>query len=209
MDQFPFVFTILFMLLGPIKIIPTFAGLTRSADLAFKRALAVRATAIASVLVLFIAIAGGTILDRYHISLNALRIAGGLMLVIAGLNAIFRRPQPAIARPGSTILQLAASPLAIPAIVPPSGVAAILILVMLESDYPGLPLAMALALAIIMLLNFLVMYFFDVVLKTPGLLLALQVLGATLIFIQVCIGVETILRALAELKIMGVIEPKK
>jgi hypothetical protein len=32
MEHFPFIFTIFFMLLGPIKIIPAFVGLTNDAD---------------------------------------------------------------------------------------------------------------------------------------------------------------------------------
>jgi len=204
MDQFPFIFTIFFMLLGPIKIIPTFVGLTRDADLPFKRALAIHGTLIASALVLFVAVAGGTILDKYQISVNALRIAGGVVLVIAGLNAIFWPPRAVRAQPGSTVLQLAAAPLTIPAIVPPAGIAALLIFIMLAPDYPGMWLAIGIALVIVMILDFLVMYFIDVVVKTPGVMLALQVLGATLIFIQLCIGVEIILRALTDLGLVAV-----
>ena len=199
MEHFPFVFTIFFMLLGPIKIIPTFVGLTRDADAQFKRALAVRAFAIAVALVLFVALLGGTLLDKYRISLNALRIAGGLVLVSAAMNAIFRKTQAAHANPKATVLQLAASPLAIPAIVPPAGVAALLIFIMLAPDNPGMWLAIAVALTTIMILDFLVMYFIDLVVKTPGLMLILQVVGATLIFMQVCIGIEVILRALRDL----------
>ena len=199
MEHFAFIFTIFFMLLGPIKIIPIFVALTRSADLPFKRALAIRAALIATGLVLFTVLLGGTLLDKYQLSFNALRIAGGLVLIIAALNTIFRRPQTPHADPNAPVLQLAASPLAIPAIVPSAGVAALLIFVMLAPDYEGMWLAIALALTIILLLDFLVMYFIDLVMKTPGLMLILQVVGATLIFMQVCIGIEILLRALRDL----------
>lgn len=203
MEHFPFIFTIFFMLLGPIKIIPAFVALTKDADIAYKRALAIRATFIAILLVAFVALVGGTLLDRYHISLNALRIAGGLVLIIAALNTIFRRTQPALAKPGASPLEIAASPLAVPVIVPPAGVAAILIFVMLTSEYAGMWQAIALALALVMILDFLVMFFIDVVMKTPGLMLVLLVVGAALVFMQVCIGVETILRALADLGLVN------
>lgn len=203
MEQFGNVFTIFFMLLGPIKIIPPFLDLTRNVDVHLKRALAIRASLIASTLVLFVALVGSTLLDRYQVSFNALRIAGGLVLVMAAMNTIFRKPQPAEARPDATVLQLAASPLAIPVIVPPAGVAAILIFVMLTPEYPGLWQAIAICLVIMMVLDFLVMYFIDRVMKTPGLMLILQVAGATLIFMQVCIGVEVILRALRDLGLIA------
>jgi multiple antibiotic resistance protein len=199
MEHFAFIFTIFFMLLGPIKIIPVFAALTRDSDIPFKRALAIRASLIASVLVLFIAIMGGSLLDKYQISFNSLRISGGLVLILAALNTIFRKAQTAYAKPGATVLQLAASPLAIPAIVPPAGVAAILIFVMLAPDHPDMWQAIVIVLTIMMVLDFLVMYFIDFVLKAPGLMLVLHVVGATLIFMQVCIGIEIILRALKDL----------
>jgi multiple antibiotic resistance protein len=130
------------------------------------------------------------------------RIAGGLVLLIAALNTIFRKPQTEQAKPGANATQLAASPLAIPAIVPPAGVAAILIFIMLAQENPRMWTAIGIALTVMMILDFLVMYFIDFVLLTPGLMLALQVVGATLIFMQVCIGIEIILRALKD---MGVV----
>lgn len=199
MEHFAFIFTIFFMLLGPIKIIPTFAALTRDRDTAFKRALALRAAVIAATLVVFVALAGGSLLDRYHISLNALRMGGSLVLVLSALNTIFGKPLPVEADPKTPIWQLAAAPVAIPAIVPPAGVAAILIFVMLTPGNPGMGQAIALALIVILLLDFLVMAYIDQVLKTPGLLLAMQVIGAALVFIQVCIGIELFLRALKDL----------
>ena len=59
MEQFPFIFTTFFMLLGPIKLIPAFAGLTQGADVRFKRSVAIRGTVIATVLCVFVALAGG------------------------------------------------------------------------------------------------------------------------------------------------------
>lgn len=206
MEHLPFILTIFFMLLGPIKIIPPFVALTKERDAAYKRALAVRATAIAAVLVMFVALAGGALLDRYRISLNSLRIAGGLVLIVAALNAIFRRTPPALARPGATLMQIAAAPLAVPVIVPPAGVAAMLIFIMLAPENPGMWTALAVALTIVMTLDFLVMFFIDGVMKTPGLMLVLLVVGSALVFVQACIGVETILRALTDL---GLVTPRR
>jgi multiple antibiotic resistance protein len=203
MEQFPFLFTIFFMLLGPAKLIPTFAGLTRGADARFKRDVAVRAALIASVLCAFVALAGGTLVGKYRISVDALRIAGGLVLLIAALQAIFQRATPPGPRPGApTALQLAISPLAAPGIVPPAGVAAILICTMLAPQFPGMERAIAFNLATMMVLDFLVMYFNDQVMKTPGLMIVLTLLGYVLAFVQVGFSVESILNAL---KGLGVI----
>ena len=90
MEEFSFVFTIFFMLLGPIKLIPSFAGLTRGADARFKRDVAIRGVVIAAALCVFVALAGGALLGKYRISIDALRIAGGLVLLIAALQVIFQ-----------------------------------------------------------------------------------------------------------------------
>jgi len=205
MEQFSFIFTTFFMLLGPIKIIPAFAGLTRDADVRFKRDVAIWGAVIASLLCAFVALAGGTLLAKYRISVGALRISGGLVLLIAALQIIFQKGQ--LSRPSSgtpTAIQLAASPVAVPIIVPAAGVAAILISVMLAPQFPGAWYAIAICLTIMMVLDFLVMYFIDRVMKTPGLMLILTILGAVLVFVQVGLAIETILNGLRNLGVIKV-----
>jgi len=205
MDQFSFIFTIFFMLLGPLKLIPAFAGLMRGADVRFKRDVAIRGVVIASALCVFVALAGGSLLGKYHISLDAVRIAGGLVLLIAALETIFRKGQSSSPSSGTpTAIQLAASPVAVPIIVPPAGVAAILIFMMLAPQYPGMTQAVAICLAIIMVLDFLVMYFIDRVMKTPGLMIVLTVLGSVLVFVQVALATQIILVALKNLGVFKV-----
>lgn len=204
MEQFPFVFTVFLMLLGPFKLIPSFAGVTRGMDVPFKRSIAIRAALIAAALCAFVAFAGESLLGKYHISIHALRISAALILLISALQIIFQKARPA--SPGSAAqgaIQIAASPVAVPGIVPPAGVAAILIFMMLSSQYPGLGLAVAVCLAIILALDFLVMYFIDQVMKTPGLMLILAMLGAVLVFMQVCLAVETFLGALKGLGLIS------
>ncbi len=204
MEKFSLIFTIFFMLLGPVKIIPPFAGLTRGADVRFKRDVAIRGGVIATVLCVFVALAGGTLLGKYRISLDAVRIAGGLVLLIAALQVMFRKAQSSSPRSGSpNAIQLAVSPVAVPIIVPHAGVAAILIFTMLAPEYPGMMKAVAICLAIMMALDFLVMYFIDQVMETPGLMIVLTVLGSVLVFVQVGLAIQMILNAL---KSLGVIQ---
>ena len=205
MNHFSYVFTIFFMLLGPIKLIPLFGGLTRGADVRFKRDVAVRGVVIASALCALVALAGEYILGKYRISIDALRIAGGLVLLIAALQVIFQKAHSS--SPGSgtpSALQLATSPVAVPGIVPPAGVAAILIFMMLAPEYPGMTQAVAICLATMMVLNFLVMYFIDRVMKTPGLMIVLTVLGSVLVFVQVGLAIQMMLIALRGLGVIKV-----
>jgi multiple antibiotic resistance protein len=194
MEQFPFVFTIFFMLLGPVKIIPAFAGLTQGADIRFKRAVAIRGAVIASVLCAFVALAGETLLAKYHLSIDAVRVAGGLILLLAALKVIFTKVEPSSPGKGApTAIQLAVSPVAVPIIVPQAGVAAILIFLLLAPQYPGMMQAVAICLATMMVLDFLVMYFIDLVMKTPGLMIVLSVLGSVLIFVQASLAAHMIM----------------
>jgi multiple antibiotic resistance protein len=203
MDQFSFVFTIFFMLLGPLKIIPAFAGVTRGADDQFSRALAIRAAVIASIVVAVVALTGERLLSQYRISFEGLRIAAGLVLLLAALNTIFSKTQPPPAKSDNvSVLQLAVSPMATPVIVPPAGVAAILTFMMLAPEYPGMLHAVAIALTIIMLLDFLVMYFHKTIMKLPGLILVLQLAGAVLVFMQAALAVQVMLTALLHLGII-------
>ncbi|MBK8869732.1 MAG: MarC family protein [Elusimicrobia bacterium] len=189
-----FVITIFFTLLGPIKIIPAFAGLTQGTDQKFKRAVAVRGALLASALCAFIVLAGTTLVSRFHLQVDAIRIAGGLVLLISALNVIFAKPATATPTAQTrTPMQIAVSPLAVPVIVTHAGVAAILILLLHESVYPGLTQVVVFCLALMMVLDFLVMYFNDAVLKIPGLTLALAVVGSVLIFIQACLATQMIL----------------
>jgi multiple antibiotic resistance protein len=124
MEEFSFIFTVFFMLLGPIKLIPSFSGVTRGTDVRFKRSVAIWGVVIASVLCAFVALSGETLLGRYRISIDAVRIAGGLVLMISALLAIFQKAQPPSPGTGTPtavqLAQLAASPVAVPGIVPPA-----------------------------------------------------------------------------------------
>jgi multiple antibiotic resistance protein len=205
MDQFSLVFTVFFMLLGPIKLIPSFAGLTRGVDVRFKRELAIWGVVIASALCVLVALGGGAILSRYRISIDALRFAGGLVLLIAALQVIFRKAEYSSPSSGApAAIQLAASPLAVPMIVPPAGVAAILIFMMFEPAHPKILTTIAVCLAVMMVLDFLVMYFIDKVTKIPGLMIVLTVLGSVLIFVQVALAMEMFLTALKSLGVIRV-----
>ncbi len=200
MDQFSFVFTIFFMLLGPVKLVPSFGGLTRGADSRFKRDVAIRGAVIASVLCAFVALAGGTLLGKYRISLDAVRISGGLVLLISALQTMFRKAQsssPSSGKPAP--IRLAVSPVAVPMIVPHAGVAAILICMTLAPQNPGMTQAIAICLATMMVLDFLVMYFIDWVMKTPGLMIVLAVLGSVLVFVQAALAINMMLVAFKSL----------
>jgi multiple antibiotic resistance protein len=129
--EFSFVITIFFLLLGPIKIIQPFARLTRSAEPRFKQNVALRAALCATVICAAVFLLAENFVANYHLSVPALQIAAGLILLISALNLIFPRPQgSATAGKEGTAFQLALSPLATPVIVTPARVAAIMVFVL-------------------------------------------------------------------------------
>ena len=99
--------------------------LTQGADRDFKKAVAIRGSLIASAIVLCVALLGKWAVGRYEVSLDAVRLAAGLVLLISALRVIFQNAEPA--RPESrkpAAIELAISPVAMPIIVPPAGIAA-------------------------------------------------------------------------------------
>jgi multiple antibiotic resistance protein len=206
MERESFILTIFFLTLGPIKIIASFAKLTQAFDLKFKREVAIKGILVAGAICLYVALLGRGMLTNYQISLEALRLAAGLVLLLSALNGIFPRVQPANSPTSQpTALQLAISPVATPMVVPPVGIAAILIFVMLIPEYPGMEFAIAKGLLTMLALDFLVMFFIDKILKLPGLMMVLQVFGSVLVFFQVALAIQTIL---GTLKSLGVVNMK-
>jgi multiple antibiotic resistance protein len=202
-EQSAFIFTICFVLLGPIKLIGPFARLTRGRPPGFCRSAAAWATLLASAVCLFVALVGRTLVEKYELSLPALLLSTGLILLLSALGTAFPRGDaPDSPGEAASPVQLAISPLATPTIVPAAGVAAILMFVMSASKYPGIYQALAISLGVIMPLNFLVMFFNDRTLRTPGLLPVLHLLGETLSVIQVALAIDTMLAAFRALAVV-------
>lgn len=203
MQEFSFIFTVLFSLIGPIRIVLPYAKLMQEHDAAFKRQVAIRAAIIASAVTAFVAIAGDTMLNNYHISFDALRISGSLVLLISALEAIFHKEAPLKFDSQTTNpIALAASPIATPIIISPMSIAAILIFIMIAPKIPGAIIAIALCLIIMMVLDFLAMFFIDRVMKIPGLVIILTVAGSIVIFVQLCLASELMINAFKSLGII-------
>lgn len=203
MENPAFIFTIFFLTLGPIKIVSAFNKLTHSMPLEFKRKVAIRGIFVATAVCLYVALLGQGIVKSYQLSIEGLGIAAGVILLLSALKVIFPSPQPPNASQAQpTAMQLAISPVASPIIVTPVGIAAILIFVLAAPSFPGMEFEIAKSLAILLVLDFLVMYFIDNIAKISWLMLALQVLGSVLIVIQVALAIEIVLDALRSLDVL-------
>ena len=200
------IFTFMFVMLGPLKIIGPFAKMTKGADAAFTRQIALRSTLFASLALLLAALLGESFLRSYGIPVPVLALSAGIILFLVALKNILEQFTPpalhseGIAGPAPTpTLNMAFSPLAFPTIVTPYGIAAFVVFLALSPDLQG-QLVIGGILLTIMLLNLIVMI---VTRHIPPLLgLLLQILGAVLGVIQVALGLQIIhnsLRAMAVL----------
>lgn len=91
LEVFVVSFTTFFATVGPLDAAAIFAGLTASAGLRQRRTMAVRGTLIATIILLCFAFFGNYILSFLGISLAALRIAGGILLLLIGVDMVFAR----------------------------------------------------------------------------------------------------------------------
>ncbi len=85
-------FTTFFATVSPVDVAAVFGGLSAKAATAERRAMAVKGTVIATVILLLFVVFGNAVLDALGITLPALRTAGGILLLLIGIDMVFARP---------------------------------------------------------------------------------------------------------------------
>ena len=182
-------FPLLFNMMGPIGVIPAFAGLTAGMSVEDRRMMANRAALLAFLALVAAVFMGTAMLDSWSISKGSLIFAAGLIVTLTALQQVFGLHggggAPAA---GQTPRQLAVSPLAIPTIASPRPIAVLIIFVAYFPALPGKLTVLAVA-GLMLLLNIWGMrnaqWFMAKVGMTP-----LLVLGAVFSVLQVALGVE-------------------
>jgi multiple antibiotic resistance protein len=84
-------FVTFFVVIDPPGCAPIFASLTRGGSEAHRRAMALRSTGIATVILILFALVGEPMLKTLGISLDAFRIAGGIMVFLIALEMVFEK----------------------------------------------------------------------------------------------------------------------
>ena len=197
-------FIIFFVTLGPLKIIAPFARLTRGADPAICRSVAWRATAIATTIVICVALLGTAMLKNWHVSVPGIVISGCIILFCQALWQIMHPPTSTQAPPGQDTEQSELSlthatfPLAIPTIVTAPGIAAIAAFVALAKDdwaEKGIILGLLL---VVMILNLITLLNTDAISRWVHARL-LQVIGWVMAVLQAALAMEYIIKNLEKL----------
>jgi len=200
------IFTFLFLMLGPFKIIGPFARITKGTDARFTRQIAARATFFSSVALLLAAFLGDRILTSYGIPLPVLALAAGIILFLVALKHILEELTASPSRSEETAgphatptLDMALSPLAFPTIVTPYGIAALVVFLAYSPDFETRLTIGGVTLAI-MVLNLIVMVATRYILPVLGV--AMPILAAVLGVVQVALGLQIMNNSLRALGIL-------
>lgn len=129
MIDFVATFIFFFAVIDPIGTVPVFIAVTRHHDVKAKRIIALKASLVAALVLVFFVVAGEYILTAIDIPLTAFQVAGGIVLLLFALTMIFGESKPEeelkMAKQGS---EEAIFPLAIPSIASPGAMLAAVLL---------------------------------------------------------------------------------
>jgi multiple antibiotic resistance protein len=127
-------FTTLFATIGPLDVAAMFAVLTAKDSARARRRTALRSTFVATIVLLLFALLGEVILRSLGISIAALRIGGGILLLLIGIDMAFAVSSGATSttdeetKEAATRQDIAVFPLATPLIAGPGAMGAVILL---------------------------------------------------------------------------------
>ena len=125
-------FTTLFVIVDPPGNLPIFIALTERFSEDMRNQISKRATTIAFVMLLILMVSGGAILDFFHVSVDSLRIAGGILLFIVSVDILLGAPRREAYRQRAEksidVDSIAVFPLALPLYTGPGAITAGIVL---------------------------------------------------------------------------------
>ena len=146
------------VIIDPPGCAPIFAGLTRGAPPAHRRAMAIRSALIAWAILLFFALLGRPLLHWLGISLASFRIAGGIMLFFIALDMVFERRTERREKRAHAVEQtpeiedVSVFPMAMPMIAGPGSIASAMLWVSRADDIAAVAVVLA-AITIVILIT--------------------------------------------------------
>jgi multiple antibiotic resistance protein len=124
-------FLTMFVILDPVGVVPMFVALAGDREKRERRRIAVRAVLVAGGILVAFALGGAWLLGWLGISLDAFRIAGGILLFLFAMRMVLARHERETAQEADEALgreDVSVFPLAIPIIAGPGAIASVLIL---------------------------------------------------------------------------------
>ncbi len=195
------IFTLLFLMLGPFKVIAPFSKITRNADKALTRKIGLYAILYSVVALILAAILGEKILANFSIPVPILALSAGIIFFLVAILNVISDVEPPKEGGGEEnikppLLSVALSPLAFPTIVTPYGMAAVIVFIALSPDLNQKIIICGIVGAI-MGLNLLIMVFAKSLIKPLAIIL--PILGEILSIIQVALAAKIIYNSLTTL----------
>lgn len=122
-------FFFLIAVIDPLGSVPVYLEATKNFDSRFKKLIAVRATAVAFLILLFFIIIGQLILEGMNVSLHAFQVSGGVILFLFALTMIFGDGKPEMEKHLITDYKhVTVFPVAIPSIASPGAIMAVVLM---------------------------------------------------------------------------------
>lgn len=135
-------FATFFATVGPVEAAVLFAALTPQYSRSERRMMACKAVGIATLILLFFALAGQPLLTRLGVTFPALQAAGGVILTIIALDMVFARPAGPLSMTSAETdeaehkAEITVFPLATPLLAGPGAMsAAMLMMAKTEGDF--------------------------------------------------------------------------
>ncbi|NNF52344.1 MAG: NAAT family transporter [Gammaproteobacteria bacterium] len=180
-EQLIKIFVVLFVVVEPLSLVPMFGALTSGASVRYRRKMALKSTFLAAIILFVFALSGNWFLGAMSISLDAFKIAGGLLLFMISLDMVFARQSGVRS---TTVREqeearykedISVFPLAFPLIAGPGAMATVLLLVGETDNDPVMYVGILGVLLLVLLLTLTFM------LLTPVVMRLLGVTGANVI----------------------------
>ena len=187
-------FATIWTTIDPIGNVALFVGLTASLTRAERHRTALRAVIYATIILILAVVAGQIILDAIGIHLHSLKVAGGIILFLFGLQMLFGRmdAQPAAPEPGR---DLAVFPLAVPSIAGPGAMMAVILLTDNDVYTVAEQAQTGVVLLVVLLLTYILLLFSDAILRIigrQGAAILVRVMGIILALLAVEIVLTTL-----------------
>ena len=157
-------FSSLFAVIDPLGVIPFFSGLTSGMDQRKKRKILIKALITAFFVLMVFTVVGHQVLSLFGITVDAFRIAGGVIFFGIGLDMLQSKPRrwhTGIGRAYAKDVELSEdteddddpsiTPLAIPMIAGPGSITTVMVLTPQAPPHLGLPLVLGAVLGILLL----------------------------------------------------------
>lgn len=198
------IFTILFVTLGPLRLLAPFSQRTRGVDGATVRRIALWTFAVATFGIVAGSFLGRSMLQNWGVSIPALRLTGGIVFFLVALRQLLEQYEPGHTGPPEALPTsplAAATRLVFPMVLTPYGVVAVITLLTTSTDTQRTVTVLGLVM-VVMVLDLLAMLLARRILVGFAVVI-LQVIGSVLAVLQVALSVEFMIAGLRSLGVLA------